>query len=262
VKSNNYKYGNSFTWDGINYTLTDTVDSLGIPSDISTHLYTCWDTTGVCNKINYVYDEDDAYGYPELYYITLSDGKSIDDALNEMLYNDDVNTNNSNVKKDIDKWFTDNLASYVDQLSDTLFCNDRLLVSDNIFRGGNSAQATLKCNQQNDRFTVSDTTIGNGALTYPIAIPTSDEYLLAGVREGSYNQRFYLYANGYTLTMTPSSFTNNSRFQANMNMISANGNIAQAAVNWDSNIVMKPVINLKRGVLINGSGTINDPYTA
>ncbi len=173
-----------------------------------------------------------------------------------------ANTNNSNVKKDIDKWFTDNLASYVDQLSDTLFCNDRLLVSDNIFRGGNSAQATLKCNQQNDRFTVSDTTIGNGALTYPIAIPTSDEYLLAGVREGSYNQRFYLYANGYTLTMTPSSFTNNSRFQANMNMISANGNIAQVAVNWDSNIVMKPVINLKRGVLINGSGTINDPYTA
>ena len=175
------------------------------------------------------------------------------------------NTTDSNIKKAIDTWYQNNMSDYTDQLSDTLFCNDRSMVSDSFFRAGSNinSKVTLKCAQQNDRFTVSDTTTGNGALTYPIAIPTADEYLLAGVRDGSYNKTFYLYAAGYTVTMTPAYVsTANSRYQPNMNMISANGNISQSAVNWESDVIMKPVINLKRGVLTSGTGTMNDPYMA
>jgi len=75
--SSSYKYGNSFMWDGTNYTLTDTVDSTGIPSDINTHHYTCWNTTGICNKLNYIYYISGSTPY----YIILSDGKGVEEAL-------------------------------------------------------------------------------------------------------------------------------------------------------------------------------------
>jgi len=69
-----YKYGNGFKWDGTNYILTSPVDSIGIPSDINTHHYTCFNSTGECNEINYIYQV--SAGKP--YYVVLSDGKSVE----------------------------------------------------------------------------------------------------------------------------------------------------------------------------------------
>jgi len=116
--SNNYKYGNSFTWDGENYTLIDTVYSLEIPSSINTHHYTCFNTTGVCDKLSYIYViESDK----EAHYIVLSDGKSVEDALNEMLYNDDVNTNDSTIKTAIDYWYENNMIEFTPYLEDTVW---------------------------------------------------------------------------------------------------------------------------------------------
>jgi len=69
-----YKYGNGFKWDGTSYTLTSPVDSIGIPSDINIHHYTCFNSTGECNEINYIYQV--SAGKP--YYVVLSDGKSVE----------------------------------------------------------------------------------------------------------------------------------------------------------------------------------------
>ena len=127
-------------------------------------------------------------------------------------YNDThTNTNNSTIKTYIDTWYENNLknTTYESYIADTLFCNDRSVGSDEAidyatnnygttygklgygtnttlyggesrlieeFRLGKGNKATLKCNNKNDAFTVSDTMHGNGALDYParVLIVSSD----------------------------------------------------------------------------------------
>ena len=47
-------------------------------------------------------------------------------------------------------------------------------------RGNHNDNMKLMCPQQNDAFTVSDTTNLNGDLTYPIGLLSSNEIVLAG----------------------------------------------------------------------------------
>jgi len=258
--SGTYRYGNSFIWDGENYTLTDTVDSLGIPSDISTHLYTCWDTTGVCNKINYVYDEDDAYGYPELYYITLSDGKSIDDALNEMLYNDDVNTNNSNVKTIIDYWYANSMTEYTSYLEDTVWCNDRSIsdiknygASMDLRFKSNRNRVDLTCKNKNDRFTVNEVN-GNGFLIYPVGLIDATETSLAYIDTSPYSP----HASGSAfMSLSPDSF--DSGEIANY-FVSSYG----SAANYNRGLYrygVRPAISLRAGIeYSSGNGSSDKPF--
>jgi len=258
--SGTYRYGNSFIWDGENYTLTDTVDSLGIPSDISTHLYTCWDTTGVCNKINYVYDEDDAYGYPELYYITLSDGKSIDDALNEMLYNDDVNTNNSNVKTIIDYWYANSMTEYTSYLEDTVWCNDRSIsdiknygASMDLRFKSNRNRVDLTCKNKNDRFTVNEVN-GNGFLIYPVGLIDATETSLAYIDTSPYSP----HASGSAfMSLSPDSF--DSGEIANY-FVSSYG----SAANYNRGSYrhgVRPAISLRAGIeYSSGDGSSDKPF--
>ena len=53
----------------------------------------------------------------------------------------------------------------------------------------------LTCPQIEDKFTVSNET-GNGDLTYPIGLITTDEAMIAGGIYGSANILYYLYS-GY-----------------------------------------------------------------
>ncbi|MFA7121659.1 MAG: hypothetical protein WC277_09265, partial [Bacilli bacterium] len=110
-----------------------------------------------------------------------------------------TNETSSTVKTYLDTWYSTNILNtdYEDYISDTLFCNDRQLESE----VGGAATGTgfgtsetyyaaqyrlyitktpsLKCGLKNDRFTVSDTVKGNGALTYPIGLLTPDETAIA-----------------------------------------------------------------------------------
>ena len=92
--------------------------------ELKNHHYTCWNATGECNNISYVYYYDDIYG--GLNYINISDGKSIETAINEMLYDDNVNTNNSPIKTVVDNWYQNNLVDYTEYLEDTIYCNNRV----------------------------------------------------------------------------------------------------------------------------------------
>ena len=131
ITSGEYKYGSSFTYDASlgTYTLSGTTQNISDWSNnytTNTH-YTCWNTTGTCNKISYVFLVDDTY----LNYINLSDGKSIDDALNEMLSSDDVNQYNSSIKGIIDTWYRQNLSEINNALDETVYCNARNIVNKN-----------------------------------------------------------------------------------------------------------------------------------
>ena len=124
----NFVYGNSFTYENGKYKLKDTkeVNDVDLYTDntlINNHHYTCWNTTGECSTLSYVYNYYESYG--QKYYIDLVNGNSIEDALTEMLSANDVNTYNSVIKSGIDAWFEHNILEYSEYLEDTIFCNNR-----------------------------------------------------------------------------------------------------------------------------------------
>ena len=126
------------------------------------------------------------------------------------------NINDSTIKEAIDSWYETHIkdTEYESYLSDTLFCNDRSFNERNNGTGAgtsqtyyrpNSGNKTLKCSQKNDRFTVDDEEIGNGALSYPISLITGDEVYLAG-GYGS-NSSYYLCTGNYYWTLSPGDFS-------------------------------------------------------
>ena len=169
----------------------------------------------------------------------------------------------------MDEWYEENIAShseYAQYISDTLFCNDRSFASSNTGTGAGTSQTyyrwysssikTLKCSQQNDRFTVDDEVVGNGDLTYPIGLLTTDEAILAG-GYSSNNSGYYLYTGNSYWTMSPNRF-NSGGAAASEFRLSSDG---VAYGNWVTNTHgVRPVLNLKSGSLTQGSGTVLDPY--
>ena len=115
----------------------------------------------------------------------------------------------------------------------------------------------LTCPQQNDAFTVSDTTNGNGALTYPVGLLSTDEIVLAGGWSTS-NSGYYLYSGQYWWASSPNFFNDNYAY-ASVRRVDANGNANDYKDVNDTNGV-RPVFNLKAEVLTYGDGTMNNPY--
>ena len=113
----------------------------------------------------------------------------------------------------------------------------------------------LTCPQKNDAFTVSDTTNGNGALTYPVGLLSTDEIVLAGGWSAS-NSGYYLYSGQYWWASSPSSFYGSIAY---VRYVSSDGN-ANTNYYVDRNYGVRPVFNLKAEVLAQGSGTATDPY--
>ena len=127
----NIVFGNSFTYNNGTYTLKDTKTVATWSSGYNTinnNHYTCMTTGTTCSSIYYVYYTNSSSAY----YITLTRGKTVNDALNEMLYANDVNKNDSTIKAYIDSWYENNLASYEDKLEDTVFCNDRSMSNESL----------------------------------------------------------------------------------------------------------------------------------
>ena len=183
------------------------------------------------------------------------------------------NTADSNAKKVIDNWYKTNivdknLSSYI---ADNYFCNDRSLASNNFGDGHNlvpatlfspykrlysdsNKSATLTCEKM-DKFSVS-TNIGNGKLTYPIALITADELALSGIIYAVKNLNNFLEANVYYFTMSPSK--NNT--MAKIFGLGPNG-VLYDWISVGSGFGIRPVINLNSNVSIkSGDGTMENPY--
>ena len=186
-------------------------------------------------------------------------------------------------------------TEYESYLSDTLFCSDRSLIKEDTFtindlgtftqlgygkevtayRGiGDygffmaasvepsaadynqlSINPTLQCKQKNDRFTVNDEKVGNGALTYPVSLITVDEIYLAGGSTMFPNNGYYLYNGDRYWALSPFVFDGSSAYVRGVHDDGAN----RSDVNYSNGV--RPVLNLKAGSLKMGSGTATDPYT-
>ena len=181
-----------------------------------------------------------------------------------------TNTNNSTIKTAVDAWYGGNIetqeASVKNKISDTLFCNDRQLESGSGAQNVASDYAPfvrletddaplLTCGDKNDRFTVSDTILGNGALTHPVGLITADEVTLAGVAGGMYNTSYYLHTNQSYWTMSASRFFNSN---AVVWYVTTSGNRSGAYVSGICGV--RPVINLFPDVQVTGSGSATDPF--
>ena len=180
-----------------------------------------------------------------------------------------TNTNDSIIKEYIDEWYESHIkgTEYEPYVSDSLFCNDRSLyhtipsgysnlgygVEKTAYRAFASSQTTLACKQKNDRFTVDDETIGNGDLTYPIALINTDEFYLAGGY--TLTSVHYLNNGNFYLTMSP---RNTAGSMVSVSTVSSNGSTSQGFVSSSSSV--RPVINLKPNSLKQGDGSASNPY--
>ena len=181
-----------------------------------------------------------------------------------------TNTNDSTIKTYLDNWYKTNISGTENEqyLADNIFCNDRSFASNNSGTGAgvsrtyynwfswHGSKSNLKCPQQNDAFTVSDTTNGNGALTYPIGLITTDEIVLAGGWTSS-NNGYYLYPGSWYWVFSPNDFSDYNT--AYVMSVYGSGNAGNGHRVNDTGGV-RPVFNLKAEVLAQGSGTATDPY--
>lgn len=263
----NVVYGNDITWDGDSYTLVDTMQGSDWSDDKtniveSGYRYTCLSAENRCNTVYYIYHTNSS----TVYYITLQDGKNVDDALDEMF----TNTNDSTVKQTIDSWYAANMTGYTQYLEDTVWCNNRSIYQKNgwdkdyqgtkyLYFGtyGNISRKlpNLSCPSVNDSFTV-DRKNGNGMLTYPVSLLTADEVTLAGHTRLS-NRTSYLFTGERWYTLSPYYFTSVSAMNYGINL---GGNLYLESLIVSHGI--RPAISLSSNVFVDGgNGTGENPYT-
>ena len=194
-----------------------------------------------------------------------------------------TNTNDSTIKTYLDNWYKTNIVGTTNEqyLADNVFCNDRS-ISSNVpssssssynnlgygtnatayrwyygpwERNGYNSSMRLICPQKNDAFTVSDTTNGNGALTYPVGLLSTDEIVLAGGWNVA-NSGYYLYSGQVWRASSPYNFDG---VYASVRVVSSDGNVLYDYM-VSNDYWVRPVFNLKADVLAQGSGTVSDPY--
>ena len=186
-----------------------------------------------------------------------------------------TNTNDSTIKSAVDSWYKTNIVDkgYSSYVSNAVgFCGDRT-----IYSGGDGVQtdkytyfgaygrhtkqtAQFTCqNKDRDLYTITESSIGNKALTYPVGLITYDELVFAGMDNRHINKLSWAYSSQHYWIMSPSHFD-----AALGNARGWMQNSAGYLGPWSSVVNAfgaRPVINLKSDVkIIGGIGTSNDPY--
>ena len=185
-----------------------------------------------------------------------------------------ANTNKSDILKNLETWYNNNLKTYESKLADTIWCNDKSTVSGGLGYGTNATdygaynrlastkQPTLKCPNDNNggklsKFTVDDTTNGNGNLTYKIGLLTADEIAFAGSIAYTYNRSTYLQENTGTTwwwSLSPSYFGGGG---AGVWFVYS-GYLGGSYVYGGSGL--RPAISLVSSTNVTGNGTSDNPY--
>ena len=185
-----------------------------------------------------------------------------------------ANTNKSDILKNLETWYNNNLKTYESKLADTIWCNDKSTVSGGLGYGTNATdygaynrlastkQPTLKCPNDNNggklsKFTVDDTTNGNGNLTYKIGLLTADEIAFAGSIAYTYNRSTYLQENTGTTwwwSLSPNSFVGVHAYVWYV----YSGYLYSYYVSDSDGL--RPAISLVSSTNVTGNGTSDNPY--
>ena len=239
--------------------------------------YTCNTSSKSCKNVYYIFQgNDDSSSFSS---IVLKNGETIDEVVDSML---NTNGTSSFIKKGIDAWFEKNIDShgYTKYLEDTVFCNDRSIYQkggwdskgsissplyfNGYYRSYVSHQPSLECSRDIDKFTVNSSK-GNGDLTYPVGLLTSDEVVLSGgvASEDVSNDSYYL-INSVSYLGTPLSLDtslNGLPYIGNMFYLAGDLFGVESPISLDSQIYASPSISLKNDTLISGgNGSSDSPY--
>ncbi len=183
---------------------------------------------------------------------------------------------NSSAKTAIDTWYQNNILNTDahTKIDDSIYCNDRSAYSDtggtvltpavgtsNLYFGSyirtvENKQPTLSCPTRLDAFTVDDEINGNGALTYPVGLITTDELTMAGMIDYTDNKNVYLYTNTNYWTMSTYYYSSGLRMMSP----SVENGVSHTNVDHSVDIGYRPVISIKSDVTSTGTGTYDDPY--
>ena len=199
-----------------------------------------------------------------------------------------ANTNKSTILNNLESWYKNNLESYESKLADTIWCNDKSTFTTftsgstygtglghgtsqtgygahNRIHGGNAAlyaSPSLICPNDNNggklsKFTVKDTTNGNGNLTYKIGLLTADEIAFAGSIAYTYNRSTYLQENtGTNWWWSLSPYYFNGSF-ADVWLVGS-GNLD--GIDVGNGYGLRPVISLISSTNVTGEGTSSTPF--
>ena len=253
-----YKYANSFTYSNGTYKLSSDAVSIDVTNStentkLNNAHYTCFNTIGECETIFYIYVLDDV----KVYYVELQNGKSVEDALSEMLYTDNVNQTNSTIKDTVDTWYANNMTNYTKYLEDTVFCNDRSIAdyggwnsnggsvsSDLQFKNYNITN-DLYCTNVTDRFSVGNE---KARLTYKVGLMSAPEMNLLGNNSIRNTGASYWLASPYYFYE-----------EASGRVVYRNGSMSLGRTSdW---LGVRPAVSLAPGTQYTaGTGSTTDPY--
>ena len=282
-------YGKTVEWDGDNYLVVD--DTPNVASTNKTldanHHYSCGIAdTSSCESVRYYYYNK--------YYITLSNGDKVEDAIFKMTGNGTdetkakwseykLNTTSSVIKTTIENWFANNIISYQNYLEDTVWCNDRRFQTN----GSNTLESSgwnpnggdlnkeiyfnIKTRFKNNWYSTSNVPsmtcpnltdqfkVGNkyAKLTYPIGLLTADEIILAGAGGNTTDSsNSYIHTGNSLWSMTPYSYG----FYSSIASLGYSDFLSnETSYNW---YYLRPLISLKMGTEFEtgGDGTGTNPY--
>ena len=214
-----------------------------------------------------------------------------------------ANTNASTILTNLNKWYTNVLSKQSgfndSQLADTIWCNDKSVVTDATFNPGSWTLGTnygfeknsnyysatkrlvqassykaggtgpsLICPNDNNggklsKFTVSDTTYGNGALSgyAKVGLLTADEIAFAGGAYGTSNSTYYIKGNtnsSWWWALSPFGF--DGILASVWGVGGSDGSLGGGGVSYIGG--GRPSLSLQSGVKIStsGNGSATSPY--
>ena len=191
------------------------------------------------------------------------------------------NTVDSTIKSVIYEWFATNLIDYQTYLEDTPFYKERDYVegvgypkaylprvrmwgtrTDNYEEAVLNTTIKLGATEKNDIFTVRSE-IGNGALTYPVELITSDETVMVGGRlfinnsDTGENRNYFLHSGTVFWTFSPNGFRSDSI--AIIIHVHSIGRFGSAPVTTSNGV--RPVVSLRASARYSGgNGSFCEAY--
>ena len=260
TSSNTYKMSNSFTYNNGIYTLDNNGGlfwNFDNVSNLNNYHYTCFNKSGTCEKIYYVYSIMDLLGIYARY-ITIENGKGISQALNEMISDNNINTFSSISKKGIDSWYKNKLISYSSYIEDSIYCGERIindyygwdpqnLINSTHILKFKTTSDTIKCTNITDSYSTNNNI---AKLEYPVAhISTKDTQLIDYKGDVFATDQYYW-------LMTPSGINGTGLY---MIAITSSGRINENHI--DSEYGIRPYISLSPSTFYtSGDGSMENPY--
>lgn len=261
VGEEDYLYGNTVYYNGSNYELRNTIhfyDWNNHYTELSSHHYTCFNTSGVCDKVYYVFYAANAVAD----YVPLSNGDDLDDYLDKMLWNQNINKNDSLMKVAIESWFKKYMDNYSNYLEDVIYCNNRSVNNYSYWNPDSGPirnvglmfleyinKDSFACPRATDSFSISNE---NAKLKYPVGLPTiSEMYALNNNKARTSSDMYWL--------MSPYKYSDLFAIGGKM---SGSGAVSNDNMYIKSSgISIRPMISLRPGVVhSSGDGSKDNPY--